>query len=241
MKQRDDWQFSGSLGGGAQLRDRNDDKAAPNKQITLIMLSGGLDSTANLVKYLTETEDHVHAHHINLINPIGRGELELQAVRGIVDYCEKNYRPFDFTMSKLDLSFMRRIVPDIYHTNYISGLMAATDPRIKKIGKNAIANDYDDPTYTDRRDVARELFRTLAPPDAMPELEYPLLDMTKSDILDYLPPELVRLTWSCRTPMHTPDGSRRCGKCGTCEQILAGLPTSHGVGPEWFDELIKLR
>lgn len=238
MADTQDWEFSSAIisenteGPSQTESEKSDD-------VTLIMLSGGLDSTASVVKFLTETDDHVVVHHINLINYLGRAPVEVQASYAIVEFCKSHYRAFDFTTSTLDLSFMRKIVPDIYHSNYIAGVMASSDQRIKKLASSLIANDHDDDTYIIRRDIARGLFRTLAPSKTVPENIYLLKDMTKSDILSYLPPELVRLTWSCRTPLRHQNGHQRCGKCTPCKQILSALPTQHGVTKDWFEEIVE--
>lgn len=238
MVDSQDWNFSSAL------TSENAQAPSPagsekSDDVTLIMLSGGLDSAASVVKFLTETDDHIIVHHINLINHLGRAPMELQASYAVVEYCKSHYRAFDFTTSTLDLSFMRHIVPDIYHTNYILGLMVSTDPRIKKLGKCLIADDYEDPTYNERREIAWDLYCSLAPSKTVPKSLYLLRDMTKSDILSYLPPDLVRLTWSCRTPLRQPNGFQRCGKCTPCKQILGALPTQHGVTKEWFEEVVE--
>jgi len=238
MADQQHWEFSSALTSkSAQAPSVTD--AEKSDDVTLIMLSGGLDSTASVVKFLTETDDHIVVHHINLINRLGRAVVELEASHAIVDYCKAQYRAFDFTTSTLDLSFMRKVVPDIYHSNYIAGLMASSDPRIKKLASSLIADDHDDNTHIIRSNVALKLLRTLTPSKTVPEKLYLLRDMTKSDILEYLPPDLIRLTWSCRSPSRNPKGFQRCGKCRPCTQILKALPTDHGVSKEWFEEIVK--
>ena len=58
------------------------------------MFSGGLDSTAMLVKLLTESDDELRVHHIRMANKEGRDAAEQQAVESIVAWCRSRYRPF---------------------------------------------------------------------------------------------------------------------------------------------------
>ncbi len=203
------------------------------------MLSGGIDSTAVLVKLLEETEDHIHAHHIYLKNRMGRERVELAAVYKIVEYCHNHYRAFDFTVSSIDLSFLRSTPPDIFHTNYIAGLMVGLDPRIKRLARCVIADDEEDETYSIRRDVARMLFRTLVPQKRSPEYIYPVKDMSKAEVIAYLPQDLLHLTWSCRTPQRTQSAFKRCGQCHTCQQIQEALFTSGQRSHEWLEKEVS--
>ena len=67
---------------------------------TLLMLSGGLDSVALLVNLLQETDDEIHAHHIELHNFENRGRAETDAIFRILPYCWEHYRRFDYSSSK---------------------------------------------------------------------------------------------------------------------------------------------
>jgi 7-cyano-7-deazaguanine synthase in queuosine biosynthesis len=48
-----------------------------------------------------------------------------------------------------------------------------------------------------------------------PKILYPLIDMTKRDIIKEIPIELLRLCWWCRRPR---DGAE-CHRCHTCRQV----------------------
>jgi len=228
-------QLEGRLAGKGSLS-----KSGPDANtITLIMLSGGADSTAALVKLLSEGEEHVHAHHIYLKNQSARALPELQATYDIVDYCKRHYRPFDFTLSTIDVSFMRNIPPDIFHTNYIAAMMVITDSRIKKLTRCVIVEDEADTTYDNRKNAARKLFQTLVPEGRRPEYIYPVREMTKADILTYLPLDLLKITWSCRTPIVGKTGFMRCGECHTCEQVRDSL-VARKMDQGWLSEEVAV-
>jgi 7-cyano-7-deazaguanine synthase in queuosine biosynthesis len=63
---------------------------------TLAMFSGGLDSTAMLVRLLTRGEDELRVHHIRMVNREGRDGAEQAAVEPILAYCRAHYRPFRY-------------------------------------------------------------------------------------------------------------------------------------------------
>ena len=90
---------------------------------TLLMFSGGIDSTAALLHLLSKTEERVHAHHIVLkeCKPFskdkyfkrksiptkghdGKWKAELNSVYKIIPYMKRNYRKFRFTVSGMDFS-----------------------------------------------------------------------------------------------------------------------------------------
>src|SRR5215207_319822 len=61
---------------------------------TLVMFSGGVDSTAMLVRLLAESSDELRVHHIRMLNREGRDRAEGRAVEAIVAYCRARYRAF---------------------------------------------------------------------------------------------------------------------------------------------------
>src|SRR5688572_32819347 len=67
------------------------------------MFSGGIDSTAMLVKLLTEGTDELRVHHIHMQNRECRDAAEQRAVNSILSWCREHYRPFRYSASGLDL------------------------------------------------------------------------------------------------------------------------------------------
>ena len=110
---------------------------------TLLMFSGGIDSTAGLVYLLTKTSEDIHVHHIVIKEVLskqpekyfdvpsrpreGHGESWkgcLDAVTKIISYCRKNYRNFKFTSNLIDFAdvqskFMSGFPPRAWMCNYI--------------------------------------------------------------------------------------------------------------------------
>lgn len=210
------------------------------------MLSGGADSVALLAKLLKETDAPIHAHHINYKNILGRDEAETNAAINCVQFCQQYYRDFEYSSSTIDLSFINNInFPDIMHTNYIAGQIVADDPNIAQYAKGAIADDYsggcDIHDALARDELAKNMFYLLVPKEKSPLFTYPIKSMTKKDIMESMPLELAKLTWSCRMPTKKDKKYiHRCGECRTCIQILNCLPTLTGLTQEWFFETVEL-
>ena len=76
------------------------------------MFSGGVDSTAMLVKLLAGSDEPLRVHHIHMANQERRDAAERRAVEAILAYCRKHYRPFRaFRLRQLNRAFDGRSVP----------------------------------------------------------------------------------------------------------------------------------
>lgn len=187
------------------------------------MYSGGLDSTAALLKLLTEDSDPLHVHHIRLRNRERRDRAEQDAVEAVIAWCRGRYRPFRYSESVLDFSELEAIPIDYVCVAFAACQVAIDTPDCRRIAVGILSTDLDE----QRRRVSEAQRRVF---DAMyacyrarklgrPDLEwiYPVYGMTKAEVALALPPELRALAWSCRRPVHTADGGyRRCGQCKPC-------------------------
>jgi 7-cyano-7-deazaguanine synthase in queuosine biosynthesis len=187
---------------------------------TLIMFSGGLDSTALLVKLLAESDDELRVHHIRMANREARAEAEQAAVERIVAWCRERYRPFRYSESGLDFAALEAIPIDYLCIAFVACQVAIDTPRCNRIAVAALARDTDIENRSARQ---RRVFDTLydcyrARKLGEPEVQwiYPVYHATKQELAAALPPELVRLTWSCRRPVREGEGWRACGACKAC-------------------------
>lgn len=80
---------------------KNTSKVRAPKNRTLVMLSGGIDSTAALWHVLHHPEKYgeIHVHHIHIQNIEARWHAEATAVKNILD-CMKKHAPTKFTTSE---------------------------------------------------------------------------------------------------------------------------------------------
>ena len=181
------------------------------------MFSGGLDSTAMLVKLLAESADELRVHHIRMVNKEGRDRAEQRAVEAIVAHCRSRYRPFRYSESALDFSGLEAIPIDYLSIAFVACQVAIDTPGCDRVAVATLATDTDIANRSARqRRVFEEMYacyraRKLGEPHV--EWIAPVFDLPKATLAAALPRELLNLTWSCRRPV---DGFRACGACKAC-------------------------
>jgi hypothetical protein len=190
---------------------------------TLAMFSGGIDSTAMLVKLLVESSDELRVHHIRMINREKRELAEQRAVEGILAYCRKRYRPFRYSESSLEFRALEAIPIDYLSIAFVACQVAIDTPGCNRVAVATLAADTDIVNRSARqRRVFDEMYacyraRKLGEPDM--DWIYPVYHTPKPELAGILPPELLDLTWSCRTPL---EGLLPCGACKAC-RVRQGL------------------
>jgi 7-cyano-7-deazaguanine synthase in queuosine biosynthesis len=184
------------------------------------MFSGGLDSTAMLVKLLEETKEEVRVHHIRMANQERRADAEQAAVEHIVAWCRERYRPFRYSESVLDFTALEAIPIDYLCIAFVACQVAIDTAGCNRIAVAALARDTDIENRSARQ---RRVFETLyecyrARKLGEPEVQwvYPVYHATKRELAEGLPRELLELTWSCRRPVRDADGWRPCRLCKAC-------------------------
>ncbi len=191
---------------------------------TLVMFSGGLDSTAMLFKLLTETAGELRVHHVRLINREGRARAEQDAVEAIVAWCKKNTRSFTYSESVLDFSELEAIPIDYLSVAFAACQVAIDTPECTRIAVGTLAADLDEikrsVTVAQRNvfDAMYACYRARKLGEASLEWIYPVYELSKAQVATLLPPELLAMTWSCRRPVPEPGGYRICGVCKPCRK-----------------------
>jgi len=187
---------------------------------TLVMFSGGLDSTAMLVKLLGETRDELRVHHIRMANRERRDDAEQRAVEAIVAWCRDRYRPFRYSESGLDFADLEAIPIDYLSIAFVACQVAIDTPRCDRIAVAALARDTDIENRSARQrrvfDVLYECYRARQLGEPQVQWIYPVYPSTKRELAERLPRELVELTWSCRRPVREAERWRPCGACKAC-------------------------
>jgi len=192
----------------------------PRVMTTLVMFSGGLDSTAMLLKLLAETQDELRVHHIRMANREARAAAEQTAVERIVGWCRERYRPFRYSESALDFTALEAIPIDYLSIAFVACQVAIDTPRCNRVAVASLARDTDIENRSARQrrvfDVMYECYRyrQLGEPDM--QWIYPVYHATKRELAAALPRELLEMTWSCRRPVRAPQGLRPCGACKAC-------------------------
>ena len=208
---------------GAGLTARGDPRRV------LVMLSGGLDSVALLALVLAETDLDVVAHHVELHNFEQRAVAELDALDRVLGWFADNERPFDYTTSRTEFPFRRGGGYDMALSLFI-----ATRICLELGDVAAVLTGHIFPRH---RELAAGMAvyqasfgaRTERPPWLWPFSEIPpgKRHKRKVDIYQSIPPDLAERCWSCRTPVHDPDGSYEpCGECHACVSVTAARAAS---------------
>lgn len=189
------------------------------------MFSGGMDSTAMLVKLLTGTADDLRVHHIRMANREGRDGAEQLAAARIVAWCRERYRPFLYSESRLEFSALEAIPIDYISIAFVACQVAIDTPGCNRIALGVLARDTDIENRAARQrrvfETMYECYRARKLGEEKVEWIYPVYDLGKPEIAALLPRELLDLTWSCRTPVRTPSGYRACGTCKACRARAA--------------------
>ena len=189
--------------------------------ISLVMLSGGIDSAYALYKVLKETDDEVLVHHIHLVTDLGRHIPEAKACTEIIEYCKKNLRAFHYSESTID---HRRFVAhgyDLMAAGFEAGMVASSFHVVsggrRAIDRWIVGISKDDELPEHRIERAAETARFNCMFDPKPKLFiFPRIDVREQ--LRFMPRSLAEATWSCRHPKELPNNPSPCGQCASCKR-----------------------
>ena len=199
------------------------------------MFSGGLDSTAMLVKLLTESDEVLRVHHIRLENRERRAAAEQGAVERIVAWCRGRYRPFRYSESGLEFDELEAIPIDYLAIAFVACQVAIDTPGCNRIAVGSLARDTDIANRSARQrgvfEAMYDCYRARKLGEPRVEWVYPVFDCSKEEVAALVPPELAAATWSCRRPLAVPGGFRACGACKACRAReglrISGLPAQN--------------
>lgn len=215
---------------------KNTSKVKDGKNRTLVMFSGGIDSTAALWHVLHHPKDYgeIHVHHIHIQNIEGRWQAEASAVKNVLKYMKKNApSPFSYSESTINTpNFGNKFLYDVEVIGFVTGYMTSRDPNISKVVIAATATDFElgveDSVMRGKR--MHNAYHPDEEDHSVRIKEYPQSHMTKEEVYLSVPPELAKLTWSCRTPHYADGKPIECGRCKTCkvELKMINRPKSPG-------------
>jgi 7-cyano-7-deazaguanine synthase in queuosine biosynthesis len=197
---------------------------------TLLMFSGGLDSTGALWQLLQNKDNKLHLHHLHLINKEKRARAEHIAVKNIISYISKYYKvkysesyheyphySYLTMINKNTLALNQNFMFDSDLYNFISGTICTSLPNIKSVAIGRTKSDSEEISTMNRAAIGTNIFKLLAP---NVEKIYPVVHLTKTEVYNILPKELRDMTWSCRTPIYINEEIiKECGKCKTCLEL----------------------
>lgn len=209
----------------------------------LVMLSGGADSVYMLYKLLKETRHDIWAHHILIEHKPNRLQEEEIATAETVAWLTKNVRRFSFTKNQFTYPMELRVYPsDVFLVGFVGASMAVSftleyGTVFSKIAVGLNATDLEKEESIIRSDGLRKIMTQMFEQqirnlkhvglpneyrskltllETTPELWYPIVNESKTEIINSLPKELVELCWSCQKPRSFMEP---CGYCLTCVEL----------------------
>lgn len=197
-------------------------------------VSGGLDSVGMLYRLLTETARPIHVHHVRIQPRVDRGRwrAEEMAMQAVLPWMLENTRPFVSTRSER-LPRTVRTADIVVVTEECAKVGIATygASGVSGLARGANAHDMASRQTNSRQHLAASAWQRAFGLGA-PPIEFPIADMTREALWAMLPPELSRLTWSCRTPSSpSPGHYRHCRACATCKELVQhGIPMERAFG-----------
>jgi hypothetical protein len=192
----------------------------------LVQVSGGVDSTGMVYWLLENTKEEIHINHVLLTRDWqSKTEAEHIATQEIVHWLRKNCREFTYSETRIGTpGYDYAIDHLLYATN---GAMMCLSGRFKTMCTGRIRTDE---TINGTRNFRRalQLFKaaTAGYSTSGREIEWwiPVNNLCKRDLINLMPKDLFKLTWSCHYPIKNKDGSfSECRKCIGCGRRIEGM------------------
>ena len=200
------------------------------KYKTIVLWSGGVDSTGALYKILKDYDDDVVAHHIHFKNYQNRWKAEKKSVDKMIPWLRKNVRDFEYSESTIEMD-LKFIGWDIMHAMYIGGLVIESEKRKDWKRKDRERyklvlgdNEEDFNSYQWKTPIAQLLavMTSLKHPQESQDIPYIwqiMAKTSKQEIWNLFPDFLKKNIWGCRTPESDVDKWVECGECVTCKDL----------------------
>lgn len=197
---------------------------------SLVMWSGGLDSTYGLVRLLSETKDDVYAHHIdrNALHDSGKRtaptcEYEAEAIEKMRPYIASTYRSFHYSESAVDLTafetFARDTTTSMFFAAHVAKSYGFTRMDRILLSMNSDEDSQWNPgseLYSFLRMTTIQVMKLVWGSEDVPQCFLWPEPPTKQIEADYLPIDLFWMTASCRDPEPSGEDWKLCGTCPEC-------------------------
>lgn len=181
---------------------------------TLIHFSGGIDSTYVLWKWLLENpNDYCVVNHINFnyhSGEDGRSIKQLESVDKILKWLDnQGLNNYYYLQNDFDYGNFTSYIYDVEVCGFFTGLILRSD-RWENV-TDILLPIYDNKTGREER--RRKIGEILSKKSL--NYIYPLSGLSKKQVMQELPQELLDMCWYCREPN---DGNP-CGVCHACESV----------------------
>jgi 7-cyano-7-deazaguanine synthase in queuosine biosynthesis len=184
----------------------------------LINYSGGIDSVFAAWQALKQGE-RVLIHHCILKNRNNRYNSEKAATAATLNYFKKvgltNYK---YVESGFDYGTIGYLIYDVEIIGFLTGVVLR-NPRYSNLDRVIVSVNANDPTGRDINNFRRSRANLYAESVSGKSIkwEYPMIHMTKEEIIGKMPKELALSCWWCRRPKSS---GKPCGSCPPCKEVL---------------------
>lgn len=194
------------------------------------MFSGGVDSTGVLHELLNNDKYKPFSliiHHIHIWNRENRALAELNAVKSILNHYQGD-ESFIFSQSTFDTRGFavlksNRFPMDMDVCAFTASQICAARPDVKYVAMGRTKTDVASggENFNKRMQRAQAIFKSSLSLEQHKPAEYifPVVDYTKKEIWEFLPPEVRSATWWCRRPIYEDKLAKPCGGCITCKEM----------------------
>lgn len=200
-----------------------------SNRTTILMLSGGLDSTACLFKLLEETKDDVHTFYVKLENNDRKVWCENEAIKRIRELKTREFTHHHGSEFDIRGTSPNGVQPFLWMTASIFMLNKLEGKR-KRLCIGYTAGDSAVEYLADLKAHWEYMWGWMGDGKLIP-MYLPLEKRTKMQSMDYLRRleytkgyGIIEHLWTCEDPQrfHGPNGSgyRACKKCIPCERGL---------------------
>lgn len=194
----------------------------PDNNTVFHALSGGIDSVYSMWKWLKENPDKILiVHHVHYQSHEFRRDQESKAVKNVLKWFkDNNLTNFKYHESWLDTSSLGAIGYDTISLAALHGFVLKKYPYIRYILDNAPKDEVlrlGIIELENRKRKAEAIRKTITGKNFLPI--HMLRHMTKKEIIEDMPKDLLELCWYCRRPQ----GDKPCHTCHTCKQVDEAL------------------
>ncbi|NJO61501.1 MAG: hypothetical protein HC836_25590 [Richelia sp. RM2_1_2] len=198
------------------------------------MFSGGVDCVAALYILLTDEKYQQHnicVHHIHLENCQNRSLAEKRACGQLIPWFTDSFPTRTIIYNESTWSYPFEFTQGCPYDTLIVGAQAANIvngfnyngfwyQHIDHVANGQTLDDIHNPganlRMAGREQIYFDMLRFTGARPNYPTWLYPTAKYTKQELINMIPADLLRLCWSCRTPI---DNYTACGQCHACVSL----------------------
>lgn len=196
-----------------------------NQTDTLLMLSGGIDSAYCLWQRVQQGLP-TRTHHVVLRDHEGRQMVESRATAQVLAWMKDNGGAglIHHTESHVDFGTLKWLPRNFFLWSYWAGaIMAAPSGQnltniILPRHSDAFTGGPESPGALKSDEAYRTTITLMTGRE--PTLVFPMVHMTKAEVIASMPEDLLRKCWWCRRPKW----GQPCHQCATCKLVDPALP-----------------